>query len=110
MTFGEISDSVNVTLEGQMSARLSFEVKPSDDCAEVFVYMDRAGLDYLIKELIRLRWPDHEHFHMVSEAWGSNELTEELSEPNSLPARHVKFFLRPEGEALITPSPVPGRR
>ena len=89
--------------EKKMSARLSFEVKPSGDCAELFVYMDRAGLDYLIKELTRLRWPDNEHFHMFSEAWGSTELTEERSERTSLPARHVKFFLRPEGEALITP-------
>ena len=90
--------------------RLSFEVKPSDDCAEVFVYMDRAGLDYLIKELFNLRWPDNEHFHMFLEAWGGGGLTEERSEPDSLPARHVKFFLRPEGEALLTTSPVPDPR
>jgi hypothetical protein len=93
-----------------MPARLSFEVRPSSDCAEVFVYLDRAGLDYLIKELSGLRWPTNEHFHMFSEAWGSNELTEERTELTSLPARHVKFFLRPEGEALLTPSPVPDRR
>ena len=86
-----------------MSARLSFELKPSDDCAEILVYMDRAGLDYLIKQLSNLRWPDNEHFHMFSEAWGSNELTEERSEKTSLPARHVKFFLRPDGEPHIEP-------
>jgi hypothetical protein len=82
--------------------RISFEVSPptsGDDGVEIEVYLDRAGRDRLVRELIGLS-DTNDHFHMFSLAWGSDELTEERRTAGTLIGRHVKIYLRPEGELL----------
>jgi hypothetical protein len=85
--------------------RISFEVSPptkDHDGVQVEIYLDSDGRDYLVRELTGLTFPANEHFHMLSPEWGSNELTEERRNPSSLIGRHVKVYLRPDGEDLWT--------
>ena len=84
--------------------RLSFEVSAptQDGGVEIEVWLDRTGRDYLVRELSKLS-DTGDHFHLFSRAWffSGNQLTEERRNVGSSVGRHVKVYLRPEGE---TPS------
>lgn len=83
--------------------RLSFEVsEPAEDGGvEIEVWLDRAGRDYLVRELEKLN-DTNEHFHLFSRTWffSGDQLTEERNHAGTSIGRHVKVYLRPEGEAL----------
>ena len=93
--------------------RISLEVSPPSDEPDtsgltdgvsVEIYLDSEGRDELVRELLAMNW-DHgprsnEHFHLFSEKWGGSGLTEERRDPDSLVCRHLKVYLRPDGEAL----------
>ncbi|MGL5164889.1 MAG: hypothetical protein ACRC9K_03275 [Afipia sp.] len=83
--------------------RISFEVsKPeADGRVEIQLYLDRIGRDFLVKELGRLEFPDNDHFHMLSPAWGSDELTEERRNANASMGGHLKVYIRPDDESLF---------
>ncbi len=87
--------------------RISFEISspaPGDDGVQIEVYLDRAGRDRLVRELNSLN-DTNDHFHMFSPAWGGDELTEERQEAGTLIGRHVKIYLRPDGETLWSVPP-----
>ena len=93
--------------------RISLEVSPPSDEPDtngltdgvsVEIYLDSEGRDELVRELLAMNW-DHgprsnEHFHLFSEKWGGSGLTEERRDSNGLVCRHLKVYLRPDGEAL----------
>lgn len=99
--------------------RLSLEISPpgtepdskgDKDGVFVEVYLDSAGRDELVRELLALNW-DHgsrsnEHFHLYSEKWGGSGLTEERRTSGNLVCRGLKVYLRPDGEPLWSPDQI----
>lgn len=84
--------------------RLSLEALPHGERdAEVYVYLDEAGRQRLIRALQRLEFPRNDHEHLHSEEWAGDELTVEQTQATSLRVHHLKIFLRPEGEDLFEP-------
>ena len=63
---------------------------------QVFIHADAAGLDLLIHTLTRLRAKLSEgtsdHDHLMSEAWGSHELTPPLLAAGERAIQHVKLW------------------
>lgn len=60
--------------------------------AEVEIYCDKEGLEYLVKELSKLKNAG-DHVHFMSPAWGMSDLSEDkLCYENDL-AHHLKLTL-----------------
>lgn len=63
------------------------------DGSQVFIHADRAGLDHLIGSLTALREQLDagvcDHDHMMTDAWGGNELTEKVLDPDARTVHHV---------------------
>ncbi|WP_338721978.1 hypothetical protein [Devosia sp. XK-2] len=96
--------------------RLSLEISPpgaepdsngDTDSTLVEIYLDAAGRDELVRELLAMNWVDgaqsNEHFHLYSEKWGGYGLTEERRVPGNLICRGLKVYLRPDDEPLWSP-------
>ena len=54
-------------------------VVTDEDGSQVFIHLDLAGVNYLLKELSHLKAQlednDCPHFHLFTEEWGGGELT-----------------------------------
>jgi len=96
--------------------RISLEISPPDGTPDsngdtngafVDIYLDAAGRDELVRELLAMNWNhgnrSNEHFHLYSKKWGGSGLTEELRTPGNLVCRGLKVYLRPDGEPLWSP-------
>jgi hypothetical protein len=91
----------------RISIEVSIATVETDDSAELFLYLDPEGRDFLVRELMNLEFPAHDHFHIFSSAWtGDGELSEERRDKSSLFGRHLKVHLRPPGEQLFGPEDV----
>ncbi len=73
---------------------LSFATDEDGD--QVFIHADGPGLDHLIRSLTHIRQKvaeGHcEHDHMMTDAWGGNELTETVTEADAHTVHHVKIY------------------
>jgi hypothetical protein len=73
---------------------LSFATDKDGD--QVFIHADVAGLDHLIRSLTHIRQKVGagacEHDHMMTDAWGGNELTEKVTDANARTVHHVKIY------------------
>lgn len=74
-TFAEITDAKN-------------DEKP----CEVNLYLDKSSLDLLIKRLVKMTSPG-DHIHMMSHAWGGDDLSEEKIDENNNTVHHLKITL-----------------
>ncbi len=70
--------------------KLSAEVSGTEGEAEVLIYADREGLDYLLTQLGHLARTDH--VHLFAPAWGGGDLTEETHVASAIPVRHIKIM------------------
>jgi hypothetical protein len=66
------------------------------DGSQVFIHADLAGLDHLIRSLSHIRQKVEsgicEHDHMMTDAWGGNELTEKVLDADARTVHHVKIY------------------
>lgn len=73
---------------------LSFATDSRGD--QVFIHADVAGLDHLIRSLTYIREKvaggTCEHDHMMTDAWGGNELTEKVTDADAHTVHHVKIY------------------
>ncbi|MCK0141067.1 hypothetical protein [Aliiroseovarius sp. F20344] len=71
---------------------------------EAILFMDRKARDVIVERLMALELPEgnssNEHFHLISEAWGGNDLSElneeTLKTLKHSQGHHLKFLFRPE--------------
>jgi hypothetical protein len=82
--------------------RLSAEVSIAGEGAEVFIYADQEGLDYLRQQLQHLAATDH--IHLFAPAWGGSDLTEEPPSDEAKPVHHFKIYLRSDDEEWVQPT------
>lgn len=70
----------------------------SEDSDEIFLHVDKAGVDILIQSLERIRKHleknEVEHDHLFSNEWGSWELSvsDMMDNEKGKPIHHVKIF------------------
>jgi len=73
---------------------LSFATDKEGD--QVFIHADVPGLDHLIRSLTHIRQKVIagicEHDHMMTDAWGGNELTETVTDADAHIIHHVKIY------------------
>lgn len=66
------------------------------DGSQVFMHADLAGLDHLIRSLTHIREKVSagicEHDHMMTDAWGGNELSEKGLDAGTHTVHHVKIY------------------
>ena len=66
------------------------------DCDQIFIHADVLGLDHLIRSLTHIRQKVAagicEHDHMMTDAWGGNELTETVTDADAHIVHHVKIY------------------
>jgi hypothetical protein len=71
-------------------------VATDKDGDQVFIHADVAGLDHLICSLTHIREKVAEgvceHDHMMTDAWGGNELTEKVTDVDAHTVHHVKIY------------------
>lgn len=73
-----------------MTKLLTFEL----DQEKIEIHTNKDGLKYLIDELTNLyNSKKNEHYHLMTPAWGGNELTEEKQNEESNLINHVKIIL-----------------
>jgi hypothetical protein len=64
--------------------------------SQVFIHADVPGLDHLIRALTHIRQKVAagacEHDHMMTDAWGGNELTERVTDSDAHTVHHVKIY------------------
>jgi len=80
---------------------LSFEVKPSQDCAELEIYCDAEGLGSLLAQLRFLERNKTDHVHLMAESWGGTHLDDVPLQGNNRPVRHVKITLVERSEGAL---------
>ena len=72
---------------------LTFSIDESGE--QLFIQADAAGLDLFIRSLTRLRAKlaegSSDHDHLMSEAWGSYELSTSLPSASNRTIQHVKI-------------------
>lgn len=68
--------------------------KASDGLAEVEVYCDEKGLDFLISQLQHLK-NGSSHVHLMTESWAGNELDERNFGENSSLVNHLRITMLP---------------
>ena len=74
------------------------------DQGEAILFLDRKARDEIVERLLALEFTKDKssngHFHLMSEAWGGNDLSELSAETlNNLghsQGHHLKVLLRPE--------------
>jgi hypothetical protein len=78
-----------------MKPRITVTVDRSDNGEPVAVeiYVNPAGRDHLMEQLAALD-SSHEHFHMFSRAWGSDELGQNAYDPQKPVVHHLKVLFR----------------
>jgi hypothetical protein len=70
---------------------LTFEVDRAAERLEI--HADSAGLEFLIRELQRLRdAATQDHTHLMTDDWGGSGLSGERQNANAEPLKHVKIF------------------
>jgi len=77
---------------------LTFEISPDGDCVDI--HMDQRGLNDLIYYLEKLKKNSggrQAHDHLMTPAWGGNELTEEKQGHGSKLVNKVTIRLWPQG-------------
>ena len=66
------------------------------DGEQVFIHADRGGIDHLINSLTRIRrkLDDNicDHDHLMTQAWGGNELSDPILEGDQRGIQHVKIY------------------
>lgn len=86
-----------------LTGRLSFEAIPTLEekgAAEIAIYLDRSGLDRLMRALGALVDGSTDQVHLFSNVWGAGPLTIERWRSQGWVAHHLKVYLRPECERL----------
>jgi hypothetical protein len=73
---------------------LSFST--DDDGDQVFIHADAGGLDYLIDSLTQIRRKLDEdvceHDHLMTDAWGGQQLSERTLDKDARLVHHVKMY------------------
>jgi hypothetical protein len=75
---------------------LSFEtqkLQSAESPRELEVYLDDAGLQSLLAQLLFLRDKRTDHVHLMSEAWGGTHLEDRPQNPDNTNIHHVKIVL-----------------
>ena len=81
--------------------KISIEIKDGDQLerikseggAEIEVYLDDEGLEFLLSQLSFLKDRRTDHIHFMTAAWGGGELTDEIHNASSLSVHHMRVLL-----------------
>lgn len=76
-----------------MTKLLTFELEKDMDSLEI--HLNKEGLKYFIQilnKLLEQKEPEHEH--LMTPAWGGDELTEEKQGTDNELLNHIKIYLR----------------
>ena len=73
---------------------LSFATDKDGD--QLFIHADISGLEHLIRSLTHIRQKvaagTCEHDHMMTDAWGGDELTERVPDADAQIVHHVRIY------------------
>jgi hypothetical protein len=76
--------------------KITVELAPAqsgdDQPAQVEIYFDRKGLEYLIKYLSRLKKPG-DHCHFMTPEWGMSDLSEDIQKEGNSIVHHLRTTL-----------------
>lgn len=67
-----------------------FDVIYDDKGEKVELHLDNEGIDFLIEKLQELKTTKNDHLHLMTPAWGGNELSENENSLNRI--NHLKIF------------------
>ena len=72
---------------------ISFELTNPNSLGEMEIYLDKDGLAELLAQLKLLSDGKTDHFHMMAESWGGDQLRETPIQRTSMAMKHVKVKL-----------------
>ena len=86
--------------------RFSVEVRDiaqhEEQKTEVEIYLDKEGLEDLLRQLGFLKNPG-DHCHFMTPAWGGHELTEDKSDAGNVLINHLRITLVGEEQSKDIP-------
>ena len=74
---------------------MKLTVETRDNGTVVEVFLDPEGLDFLMQVVGRLRGNEPNHDHLMTESWGSWELTEEQQSDDGVIVHQLNVFFSP---------------
>jgi hypothetical protein len=75
-----------------ISIEISSEKETGGEPSEVFMFLDKEGLKYLIRMLENLS-KNGDHIHLMSPSWGMDTLDEKITNPGNHIVHHLKLTL-----------------